>query len=107
VIAGRRLDRGRKVAGKLGEAARFIRTDVSGEAEVKNVIISPPASLAEVEDDDVDVPLKAPFCGSDWAPTKSDSYLRWCTHNSILIRVFEVESCNAFGIVSAYECDFA
>jgi NAD(P)-dependent dehydrogenase (short-subunit alcohol dehydrogenase family) len=38
VIAGRRQDRGEKLAGKLGDAASFIRTDVSSEADVKAMI---------------------------------------------------------------------
>lgn len=38
VIAGRRKDRGERVARKLGEAASFIRTDVSVEADVKAMI---------------------------------------------------------------------
>src|SRR5579863_1851227 len=38
VIAGRRQDRGEKLAGKLGHAASFIRTDVSIEADVKAMI---------------------------------------------------------------------
>src|SRR5215472_9425931 len=38
VIAGRRTDRGEKLAGKLGDAASFIRTDVSVEADVKAMI---------------------------------------------------------------------
>ena len=38
VIAGRRQDRGEKLAQKLGDAASFIRTDVSIEAEVKALI---------------------------------------------------------------------
>ena len=38
VIAGRRQDRGEKLAGKLGDAASFIRTDVSIEADVKAMI---------------------------------------------------------------------
>ena len=38
VIAGRRQDRGEKLAGKLGAAASFIRTDVSVEADVKAMI---------------------------------------------------------------------
>jgi NAD(P)-dependent dehydrogenase (short-subunit alcohol dehydrogenase family) len=38
VIAGRRQDRGEKLAGKLGDAASFIRTDVSVEADVKAMI---------------------------------------------------------------------
>ena len=38
VIAARREDRGEKLARKLGDAASFIRTDVSIEAEVKAMI---------------------------------------------------------------------
>lgn len=38
VIAGRREDRGEKLAQKLGNAASFIRTDVSVEADVKAMI---------------------------------------------------------------------
>jgi len=38
VIAGRRQDRGKKLAEKLGDAASFIRTDVSVEADVKAMI---------------------------------------------------------------------
>ncbi len=38
VIAGRRQDRGEKLASKLGDAASFIRTDVSIEADVKAMI---------------------------------------------------------------------
>jgi NAD(P)-dependent dehydrogenase (short-subunit alcohol dehydrogenase family) len=38
VIAGRRQDRGEKLAGKLGNAASFVRTDVSIEADVKAMI---------------------------------------------------------------------
>jgi len=38
VIAGRRQNRGEKLARKLGDAAIFIRTDVSVEADVKAVI---------------------------------------------------------------------
>jgi NADP-dependent 3-hydroxy acid dehydrogenase YdfG len=38
VIAGRRKDRGERLAQRLGEAARFIRTDVSVEADVKAMI---------------------------------------------------------------------
>lgn len=38
VIAGRRQDRGEKLAGKLGDATSFIRTDVSIEADVKAMI---------------------------------------------------------------------
>src|SRR5260370_12900950 len=38
VIAGRRRDRGEKLARKLGDAASFISTDVSIEAEVKAMI---------------------------------------------------------------------
>jgi NAD(P)-dependent dehydrogenase (short-subunit alcohol dehydrogenase family) len=38
VIAGRRQDRGEKLAQKLGDAASFIRTDVSIEADVKTMI---------------------------------------------------------------------
>src|SRR5258708_13693077 len=38
VIAGRRQDRGEKLAGKLGDAASFISTDVSIEADVKAMI---------------------------------------------------------------------
>ena len=38
VIAGRRQDRGHKLAGKLGDAASFIRTDVSVEADVKAMV---------------------------------------------------------------------
>jgi NAD(P)-dependent dehydrogenase (short-subunit alcohol dehydrogenase family) len=38
VIAGRRKDRGERLARKLGEAASFIRTDVSVEADVKAMI---------------------------------------------------------------------
>jgi NAD(P)-dependent dehydrogenase (short-subunit alcohol dehydrogenase family) len=38
VIAGRRKDRGERLAQMLGEAARFIRTDVSVEADVKAMI---------------------------------------------------------------------
>lgn len=38
VIAGRRNDRGGRLARKLGEAASFIRTDVSVEADVKAMI---------------------------------------------------------------------
>jgi NAD(P)-dependent dehydrogenase (short-subunit alcohol dehydrogenase family) len=37
-IAGRRQDRGEKLARKLGDAATFIRTDVSFEADVKAMI---------------------------------------------------------------------
>ena len=38
VIAGRRQGRGEKLAQKLGDAASFIRTDVSGENDVKAMI---------------------------------------------------------------------
>lgn len=38
VIAGRRQDRGERLAQKLGHAASFIRTDVSLEADVKAMI---------------------------------------------------------------------
>src|ERR671924_403802 len=38
VIAGRRQDRGEKLAQKLGECASFIRTDVSIEADIKAMI---------------------------------------------------------------------
>jgi NAD(P)-dependent dehydrogenase (short-subunit alcohol dehydrogenase family) len=38
VIAGRRQERGEKLARKLGDAASFIRTDVSVEADVKAMI---------------------------------------------------------------------
>jgi NAD(P)-dependent dehydrogenase (short-subunit alcohol dehydrogenase family) len=38
VMAGRRKDRGERLARKLGEAASFIRTDVSVEADVKAMI---------------------------------------------------------------------
>jgi NAD(P)-dependent dehydrogenase (short-subunit alcohol dehydrogenase family) len=38
VIAGRRQDRGEKLARKLGDAASFIPTDVSNEADVKAMI---------------------------------------------------------------------
>jgi NAD(P)-dependent dehydrogenase (short-subunit alcohol dehydrogenase family) len=38
VIAGRRQDRGEKLANKLGDAASFIPTDVSIEADVKAMI---------------------------------------------------------------------
>src|SRR5215472_11528742 len=38
VIAGRRRDRGEKLAGELGDTASFIRTDVSIEADVKAMI---------------------------------------------------------------------
>ena len=38
VIAGRRPDRGEKLAQKLGDAASFIRTDVSVETDVKAMI---------------------------------------------------------------------
>ena len=38
VIAGRRKDRGERLAQMLGEAAAFIRTDVSVEADVKAMI---------------------------------------------------------------------
>lgn len=38
VIAGRRQERGERFAQKLGEAASFIRTDVSVEADVKAMI---------------------------------------------------------------------
>jgi NAD(P)-dependent dehydrogenase (short-subunit alcohol dehydrogenase family) len=38
VIAGRRQDRGEKIARKLGDAASFIRTDVSIEGDVKAMI---------------------------------------------------------------------
>jgi NAD(P)-dependent dehydrogenase (short-subunit alcohol dehydrogenase family) len=38
VIAGRRQDRGERLAEKLGDAASFVRTDVSIEAEVKAMI---------------------------------------------------------------------
>jgi NAD(P)-dependent dehydrogenase (short-subunit alcohol dehydrogenase family) len=38
VIAGRRQDRGKKLARKLGDAASFIRTDVSVESDVKAMI---------------------------------------------------------------------
>ncbi len=38
VIAGRRKERGEKLARKLGEAASFIRTDVSQEADVQAMI---------------------------------------------------------------------
>lgn len=38
VIAGRRRDRGEKLAQKLGDDASFIRTDVSVEADVKAMI---------------------------------------------------------------------
>lgn len=35
VIAGRRADKGEKLAQKLGDAASFIRTDVTVEADSK------------------------------------------------------------------------
>ena len=38
VIAGRRQERGEKLARKLGDAASFLRTDVSVEADVKGMI---------------------------------------------------------------------
>ena len=38
VIAGRRQDRGEKLAQKLGDAASFLRTDVSVEADVQALI---------------------------------------------------------------------
>jgi NAD(P)-dependent dehydrogenase (short-subunit alcohol dehydrogenase family) len=38
VIAGRRKERGERLAQKLGEAASFIRTDVSVEADVKAMV---------------------------------------------------------------------
>jgi len=38
VIAGRRIERGERLAQKLGAAASFIRTDVSVEADVKAMI---------------------------------------------------------------------
>src|SRR6266581_2045907 len=38
VIAGRRKERGERLAQKLGDAASFIRTDVSVEAEVKAMV---------------------------------------------------------------------
>ena len=38
VIAGRRQNRGEKLARNLGHAASFIRTDVSAEADVKAMI---------------------------------------------------------------------
>jgi len=38
VIAGRRKERGERLAQKLGDAASFIRTDVSLEAEVKAMV---------------------------------------------------------------------
>ena len=38
VIAGRRSDRGEKLAEKLGDAASFIRADVSVEADVEAII---------------------------------------------------------------------
>ena len=38
VIAGRRQERGEKLARKLGDAASFLRTDVSVEADVKAMI---------------------------------------------------------------------
>lgn len=38
VIAGRRKDRGEKLAQKLGDSASFIRTDVSVESDVKAMI---------------------------------------------------------------------
>lgn len=38
VIAGRRQDRGAKIAQKLGDAASFIRTEVCGESDVKAMI---------------------------------------------------------------------
>jgi NAD(P)-dependent dehydrogenase (short-subunit alcohol dehydrogenase family) len=38
VIAGRRQDRGERLAQRLGEGASFIRTDVSVEADVKAMI---------------------------------------------------------------------
>lgn len=38
VIAGRRQERGRKLAEKLGQAASFVRTDVSIEEDVKAMI---------------------------------------------------------------------
>jgi NADP-dependent 3-hydroxy acid dehydrogenase YdfG len=41
VIAGRRQDRGEKLAQKLGDAASFIRTDVSVEADIKAMIDHP------------------------------------------------------------------
>src|SRR5260370_10260762 len=39
VIAGRRQDRGENLARKLGDAASFISTDVSIEADVKAMIV--------------------------------------------------------------------
>jgi NADP-dependent 3-hydroxy acid dehydrogenase YdfG len=38
VIAGRREDRGRSLAATLGDAASFIRTDVTREADVQAMI---------------------------------------------------------------------
>jgi NAD(P)-dependent dehydrogenase (short-subunit alcohol dehydrogenase family) len=38
VVAGRRKERGERLARKLGEAASFVRTDVSVEADVKAMI---------------------------------------------------------------------
>ena len=38
VIAGRRQDRGEKIVQKLGDAASFVRTEVSGERDVKAMI---------------------------------------------------------------------
>ena len=38
VIAGRRQERGEKLARKLGEAASFLRTDVSVESDVRKII---------------------------------------------------------------------
>ncbi len=38
VIAGRRQDRGEKIIRKIGDAASFIRTDVSVEGDVKAMI---------------------------------------------------------------------
>jgi NAD(P)-dependent dehydrogenase (short-subunit alcohol dehydrogenase family) len=38
VIVGRRQDRGEKLARKLGDAASFIRADVSVEADVKAMV---------------------------------------------------------------------
>src|SRR5260370_8507669 len=41
VIAARRLDKGQKLAETLGDAASFIRTDVTVEADVKAMINHP------------------------------------------------------------------
>jgi NAD(P)-dependent dehydrogenase (short-subunit alcohol dehydrogenase family) len=90
VIAGRRQDRGEKLAQKLGDAASFIRTDVSIEADVRAMMdhaverfgridclmnnagrSSPYAAMAEVDLEQFDaviaVHLRAVLAGMKYA----------------------------------------